>query len=406
MAESITLVCQYFYPETAATAQLLTELAVELQKSGIQVWVYSAQPSYHRRDKLPKSEVYQGVHIRRMCSTQFDKNRLWGRLLNGFTFSLAVLFRLLFSRKHKVILATSNPPFLLWVAWLIAVVKRTPYVLLIHDIYPHVAVKLGYMKDGGIIMRLWEWLNRKAYRRASAIIVLGERMRTIVQEACSALLPIYVIHSWADGTLIRPRRKEDNPFALKHNLQGKIVVLYSGNLGQAHKLETLIEAADRLRDLEDLTFLFVGEGAKKPLLMSLAREKGLENVRFLPPVPYEELACSLPAGDIGVVTLEKGVEGLCEPSKLYAYLAAGLAILALVGKDSEVAKIVERHKCGCVLEQDDVEGVVEVLKQWARSPEKLEEMKHNARKCFAENYDKKIAISKYLKIVKTLGKPG
>ena len=180
------------------------------------------------------------------------------------------------------------------------------------------------------------------------------------------------------------------------------MVLYSGNLGQAHDLESLVEAADQLRDLQELVFLFIGEGAKKEKLVSMVREKGLVNVVFLPPVPYEELRFSLPAGDIGVVTLERGVEGLCEPSKLYAYLAAGLAILALVGRSSEVARIIEMHKCGFRVDQNDVKGVVEVLRRWMVNREEMEEMKHRARKCFEQHYDKRIAIGKYLELLRTL----
>ncbi|HPD07497.1 MAG TPA: glycosyltransferase family 4 protein [Candidatus Bipolaricaulis sp.] len=402
MANSVAILSQFFYPETAAVAQLLTELAVDLSQNGIDTVAYTAQPSYHRRSRLPRKQVYRSVKIYRLFSTQFSKDRLSGRLLNGLTFSTAVLARLLFSRRRQALLVTTNPPFLLWVAWLVWLLRRREYILLVHDIYPDVAIRLGYMGDRDLIARVWRWFNRKAYGRASAIIVLGEQMRRVIERSAAQLPPVHVIHSWADGSHVRPLPKRLNPFVKRHALEGKLVVLYSGNLGQAHELETLVEAAERLKGLHELVILFIGEGAKKAKLMAMVEERQLSNVLFLPPVPYEELSYSLTAGDIGVVTLEGGVEGLCEPSKLYGYLAAGLAILALVGEKSEVAEIVERHQCGYRLDQGDVDGVVEILRYLATHRGELEKMKRSARECLEHFYDRRLAVEKYLDIIRNL----
>lgn len=402
MANSITILSQFFYPEAASTAQLLTELALDLKQRGIDVCVYTAQPSYHQRGRLPRKETYKGVQIYRLFATQFSKDQLVGRLVNQMTFSFAVLVRLFFSQARSLLLVTTNPPFLLWLAWFLRLLRRRKYVLLIHDVYPDVAIKLGYMSEHGLFASTWRRMNRRTYRRASAIIVLGEAMRRMIQKSYTHLPPIYVIHSWADGSQIRPLAKELNPFVHRHGLEGKLVVLYSGNLGQAHELETLVEAAERLKDLHELVILFIGEGAKKAKLMAMVEERQLSNVLFLPPVPYEELSYSLTAGDIGVVTLERGVEGLCEPSKLYGYLAAGLAILALVGEKSEVAEIVERYQCGYRLDPGDVDGVVETLRYLATHRGELEKMKRSARECLEHFYDRRLAVEKYLDIIRNL----
>lgn len=402
MASSITILSQFFYPDTASTSQLLTELAVDLEQDGLEVSAYTAQPSYHRRKKCPGKETYRGVRIYRLFSTQFSKDRLPGRLLNGLTFSATVLARLLFSRRRHVLLVTTNPPFIPWVAWLIQLLRRHKYIVLVYDVYPDVAVRLGYMGEGSLVARVWKWLNRRAYGRASAVIVLGEQMRRVIESSSAQLPPVHVIHSWADGSQIRPVAKKLNPFVKRHGLEEKLVVLYSGNLGQAHELETLVEAAERLKDLHELVILFIGEGAKKAKLMAIVEEHHLSNVLFLPPVPYEELPYSLTAGDVGVVTLERGVEGLCEPSKLYGYLAAGLAILALVGENSEVAAIVKKHRCGYRLDQGDVDGFVKMMRHWLANREELEEMKRRARECFERYYDRRIAVAKYLDIIRSI----
>jgi len=403
MAKRVTILSQFFYPETAAVPQLLTELAVELRLRGFDVVAYTGHPTYHKREKLARRETYQGVKIRRVFSTQFRKDSLWGRLFNGATFSLSVAVRLLFARNPGVVLVTTTPPFLAWVVWLVSLLRRHKYVLLIQDVYPDIAVKLGFMKESSVLVRVWRFMNRKSYRCASTIIVLGDEMRNVVQRSLGKWPPpIHVIHNWADGTYIRPCEKQYNWFAKRHGLLGKIIVLYSGNLGLAHDFETLVEAADRLRDKEELLFLFIGEGGKKAQLMAMVKERGLTNVRFLPHVPYEHLPYSLAVGDIGVVTLERGAEGLCEPSKVYGYLAAGLAILGLVGEKSEVAKIIERHQCGYRVDQGDVESVVEALEHWLKNRSELETMKARARDCFERFYDKKLAIEKYAHILESV----
>lgn len=403
MAKRVLFLTQFFYPEAAATAQLLTELAVELVKRGMTVTVYTSQPTYHERRRLPRQEEFHGVRIVRLFSTRFDKQRLFGRMANGLTFFLTVLLRLLFSRGREPLLIVSTPPFLGWVGWLVWLIQRRRYVLLVHDVYPDVAIRLGYMKEGGIVARFWKALNRKMYRHAATVIVLGERMKQVVEyHIGNDGTPVKVIHNWADGQFIVPRHKEGNWFAQKYGLVGKTVVLYSGNLGLFHDLETLIEAADRLREVKDVVFLFVGEGGKKKKLIRMVQQKGLRNVEFLPYQPRDHLPYSLPAGDIGVVTLERGVEGLCVPSKLYFYLAAGHAILALVGKDSEVADIIERCECGVRVEQGDVEGVVNALMRWRDDPSLLKEMKTRARHCFERYFTKEQAVAKYYNILKEL----
>jgi glycosyltransferase involved in cell wall biosynthesis len=284
---------------------------------------------------------------------------------------------------------------------MVRVLRRRKYVVLVHDVYPNVAVKLGYVKEGGIIAAVWGALNRIAYRQASAVIVLGSGMQHEVEKEIGERgPPVHIIHNWADGELLVPRSKGDNWFAARYKMQEKLVLLYSGNIGLAHDMETIIEATACLREYSSqLRVLFIGEGAKKAKLMSLVEQRGLTNVHFLPPVPYEQLPYSIAAGDIGLVTLEKGLEGLCEPSKVYGYLAVGLAILGLTGELSEVAEIIQRHECGYRVDQGDVEGVVKALIRWLDNPAELQQMKTNARRCFQKYYEKRHAIAKYLEVL-------
>lgn len=403
MADRVTLLTQYFYPDTGAVPQLLEELVVGLRSRGLDVQVYTAQPSYTARSRQPRRELYKGVRIRRIFSTGISRHAPGARLLNGLTFAFAVAVRLLCNRKLGVILVTTNPAFLPWIAWLICWVRRHKYVILVYDLYPDVAIRLGYMTERGILARIWRYMNRRSFPRAEALIVMGKSMK----EAAGTYLPdaihrVHVIHSWANAEHIVPYGKDESWFAHQHGLTDKFVVLYSGNIGLAHKFETLVEAAEQLKHLDDLRILFIGEGAKRDSLLNLVAERGLRNVLFVPHVPYDSLPYSLAAGDVGVVTLEQGVDGLCEPSKLYGYLAAGHAILGLVGERSEVAEIIERHGCGIRVGQDDVDGTVAALKYWIDHPGELRRMQHQARQSCEQEFTTEIAVQKYFDLLANL----
>ena len=206
---------------------------------------------------------------------------------------------------------------------------------------------------------------------------------------------VHVIHNWADPSFIRPLARCENPFVREQGLSGKLVVLYAGNMGRFHDLETLLEAAVRLEAREEVVFLFIGGGAKKKRLISYASQKHLKNIQFLPYQPADDLPRTITAGDVGVVSLERGTEGLCVPSKLYTYMAGGLAILALTGPESEVADIVERHECGARASQGDVDRVVSLLELWLEDPELLEEHKSRSRQCLVDEFARGHAVRRY-----------
>lgn len=406
MADKVLFLTQYFYPEVATTAQLLTELAVELRKFELEVAVFTGQPSYRKTKKLPRKEDYRRVCIQRLFNTRFNKDKTFGRVANSLTFFFSALLRVLFTRRDKTLFIVSNPPFLALIGWLMKRIRGQKYIYLVHDVYPDIAVKLGYLPEGGLITKMWDKLNHRIYCCADAIVVLGDYMRETIEskltESCTKGANIHVIHNWANGDFIKPLAKEENWFCQEYDLVGKRVVLYSGNLGLFHDLETIVEAAEQLQGFDDLLFLFIGEGGKKKKLMEVAQKKGLRNVQFLPYQPWEHLPYSLTCGDISIVTVEKGVESLGVPSKLYTSLAAGQAILGLVGENSEVAGVIREYHCGIRVDQGDVEGVVNILKKLYEDPQLLVTMKKNARRCFEENFTREQAIEKYYAVLSNL----
>lgn len=402
----VAVVSQYFYPDVASTAQLLTDLAVELRQQGMTVSVVTGQPGYVARLPQPARETYEGIEIERIALLFADRTRTLARIATALIFSALALWRLLRAGRDRVLLIVTNPPMLPLVGWVLKKLRRQRYVCLVNDLYPEIAVRLGYLRSDGWAARLWGRMNRSIYQSADRIVVLERRMADrIAQVIGETNTPsrIEVIHNWPYPDFIRPVPKEDNWFSKRHGLNGNLVVLCSGNMGMSHDLETLVEAARRLANRKDIQFLFIGEGGKRQRVADLVRQSSLANVLMLPYQPREHLPYSLTCGDVAAVTLVRGAEGLCMPSKLYTALAAGQGILAVVGEESEVGEIIEEHRCGFRVDPGDVDGIVAALLRWLQEPASLEEMKRNARRCYEQRFTKRRAVQRYYTILSQVG---
>jgi glycosyltransferase involved in cell wall biosynthesis len=408
----VTIVTEYFYPEQSATAQLLTELAVELTDD-YDVKVLTGRPNYHDTDRtrqVPHRENYEGVEIRRLPATRFDKDRLPLRVVNWLTFTLAVAVHLL-RNPHRPVLAVSNPPILPFAPALSKRGNDTPYAYLIHDMYPDMPVGLGVLDGDGLLARAWERAMRLVYRDADRVVVLGESMERRLTEKMAddpAFDPekVRVIPNWEDGELISPKPKADNEFAREHDLVKPFVLLYSGNVGRYHELQTAIRAIERLENSgrTDIELLVIGEGARKQEHREYVRRNNISNVRFLPFQPKDRLPETLTACDASLVGIDPEMEGICVSSKLYSSLAAGRPVLAVVAEGDEVARVVREHDCGRHVQPGDVRTAVSTLERWADDPEQVDRLGSNARRIFDSRYRKPHAVEAYASLFEDLTK--
>ncbi|MBI4372820.1 MAG: glycosyltransferase family 4 protein [Candidatus Omnitrophica bacterium] len=391
---------QYFAPEAAGSAVRLTELAFGLARAGVSIDVYTGLPSYEGKQAAPKAETHGLLTIYRLGKTRFNRKKSYGRILNGLTFFLSALWKLIHTSKDAFLFIGSDPPFLPFLGYLMKRWRNQRYVLHVADLYPEIAVALGIFKPRGFPHRLLNLTNRLSFYHAEAIVTLGEAMR---EKICSYLpedmhAKVTVIENWEDGERIRPLNKPDNWFVTKHDLFEKTVVLYSGNLGLAHNLESLIEAAFLLRDEKKIQFLLIGEGAKKASLVAYAKRHTLPNILFLPYQPADHLPYSLTAGDIAVVSMQKGSEGLFVPGKLYTALACGQAILGMSPPNTEIADLIERENCGIVVAPDAPAEIAKVILKLHQHDTLLWHFQKNAREAFEKSFTKERAIRQYEKL--------
>ena len=277
--QTVKLVTQFFAPDYAATGQLLDELVRQLASQGMPVHVFTGQPGYaYGEATAPHRESAKNLEIHRSRMSQLWPNRIRGKAINGLLFAVRAFLHLLRHgwKKDQVLLLTTAPPFLPIVGYLISLLFNTPYVVILYDLYPDIAIELGVVKYNHPISRLWRWFNQRMWRRAKSLIVLSPAMKERIVGHCPDIAErIEVIHSWADPEVIKPIDKKDNWFAHKHGLVDTFTVLYSGNMGRCHDIKTIFEAAKLLRN-EPIKFVCIGGGAKRKKLIEDVKAEGLE----------------------------------------------------------------------------------------------------------------------------------
>lgn len=399
------LVTEYFHPDTASTGQLLTELAVGLRERGLDLRVATGQPNYRGGDneRQPRRDTHEGVPVRRIRAPQVRQSSLPRRLFNWTVFTVWMSLALLVDRpgSDREVLFVSNPPFLPVALGAVCRLRGWPYTYVVYDLYPDQPVELGYLRAGGLVDRLWSRANGRALRGAADVVALGPVMAERVADR-AGIDPedVAVIHNWADGEFVRPMAKADNWFSETHGLVDPFAVLYSGNVGEFHDLETLVRAAAAFAD-EPVRFLVVGEGDGKASVVERAAALGVrgDTVRFLPYQPREDLPYSLTSGDVSVVTVEEGFEGVCVSSKLYTALAAGTPVLCICQPDDDEARVVSSADAGFVVPQGDVAGVVEAVERWRADPDLVDAQGTNARRAFEERFTRERAVGEYYRLL-------
>ncbi|MBT6121205.1 glycosyltransferase family 4 protein [bacterium] len=407
----LTIVSQLFYPELISTGQTIYELAEDLTKQNVSVDVICG-PITLSKHKKPEQHINRnGIKINRIWGTSFPKLNFLGKLLNQLTFTLSVfvvLTKRRFTKQRTTpLLILTNPPMMGIAAAFQRIIGGSPYIYLIFDVYPETAIRANFIKRYGLISLIWTLSNSIILTYSSSIIVIGRCMSKLFEnKAYSSKLK--TIHVWADDLSIGQtetssnKNDPDNPYIKKWNLKDKFVVMYSGNLARFHDLETIMEAADALKEHTDIVFLFVGEGHKKKMCVDIAQSKNLPNCIFDTYVPKDDLKYSLKVADIGLVSLLKGQEGLSVPSKTFGLLSAGIPILGLLPENSEISLILNQENCGKVVEPGNVNKFATTLLDLKNSPETLKTLSENGKKAIKEMYNLRNASKEYISILKSI----
>jgi glycosyltransferase involved in cell wall biosynthesis len=374
--KKLFVVNQFFPPDFAPTGQLINELVSHLGDNGTPIKVFTGLPAYAFNDvsALPL-EIHNNVVIRRTRATQVSIHNIRGKAFHGFLFTVRAILHLLRNlKKDDILLLTTAPPFLPFIGYLLHLAKGSNYVCLIYDLYPDVAEKLGVLSSENWIIKLWNRLNELTWQKAKKVIVLSSSMKQqILKKQPKLGHKISVISNWSDPNWIVPIAKKDNWFAQKYNLTEKFTILYSGNMGRCHDIQTILNTARLLRGYS-VQFVFIGGGPKYRSSENLVQTYGLDNCLFLPYQNKEILPYSLTACDLTLVSVEEGMGGIVAPSKFYSLLATGRPIAVICDQQCYLNELVAKTQCGVTFKNKNSQGLADFILQISSNPDLAKSM--------------------------------
>ncbi len=339
----VLLLNQCFWPDVVATSQQLTGVARALAERGHSVTVIASRRGYDdAKLRFPARERWQGIEIIRLPSFGLGKTSRWRRAVNFASFSAACVCRLAIMRRQDAVVALTSPPLISWLAAWFTRLKGGRMIFWVMDLNPDEAIAAGWLKPDSMPAKMLAALLKSSMRHAQKIIALDRFAKQRIVDKGIQESKIEIIAPWSHDDTVCFGREGREAFRRRHNLSEKFVVMYAGNHSPCHPLDTLLEAAKKLSEREDIAFCFVGGGSEFGKVAEFACANQLRNIRALPYQPQSELSGVLSAADLHVVIMGEGYQGIIHPCKIYNILAVGTPFLYIGPIESHVSEIISR----------------------------------------------------------------
>lgn len=404
----ILFLSTYFHPDIASTGVLMTQLAEDLADLHHQITVVTSMPHYGRdeiwdeyRGKVFVREQHGPIDIHRVyIYVPGSRARSMARFLNYGTFNALSVLRSLCVGTQDVIFVPSPPLTNGLAADIISRFRSVPFVYNVQDIWPDVVIRTGVLTNERVISALRR-LERYVYRRAAAVAVISDGFRRNLEQKGVPRQKIEVIPNFFDTDFVHPLPRR-NGFSAEHRLDDRFVVLFGGNVGHSQGLETVLDAAYRLSDLQDVLFLIVGDGAAKDGLKAYADRLELDNVRFLSFQPHEALPEMYASSDLCLVPLRKGFSNESVPCKVFTITAAARPLVASVDEGCDTWEWVERAACGLCVRPEDPAALAGAIRALYRDPDLRREMGQNGREYVVAHHTREVVAQQYDELLRAV----
>ena len=398
--KDILFLCQFFYPEYISSAQLPFDTVRALRADGFSVDVLCGYPHEYLADQdIPVREEIEGIHIHRLKYIQTGRAGFLGRIINYFSFTFMVLLHLLKTAKYRAVVVYSNPPILPWIASWAKVLFGTKLIFVSYDLYPEVATVTNTLREGNIICRLMNHINKCVFRRADSVVALSSEMKEyILKHRDISPEKVTVIPNWYEDRGELTRDLSDNVF--RKITDGRFVVSYFGNMGTMQDMDTILGAIRKLKEDEGIFFLFAGHGNKMEKLKTIVREEAISNVVIHDFLHGKDFQDALSISDCALISLEKGATGLCVPSKTYSYMMQGIPLLAIMDEGDIVLDI--EAGAGLWVRNGESAKLAEAIRTLRDDPDKQKTMRQTCREIYLKHYTTEICTKKYVTLFRSL----
>ena len=390
-----------FPPEVNAPASRTFEHCREWVRKGHRVTVITCAPNFPKgkvfdgyQNKAFQTETIEGIEVIRVWSYITANEGFVRRILDYLSFMASAIVASPRVRGVDLVIGTSPQFFTAVAAYVVSRMKRIPYVFELRDLWPESIKAVGAMKESFAI-RMLERLEMFLYRKAARIVSVTESFKQVLMRRGIECTKIEVVTNGVDVSQFKPRPK-DPELTRKLGLEGKFVAGYIGTHGMAHALETLLQAADRLRG-QNFAFIFLGDGARKQALREMADQMKLDNVVFIDSVPKADVPKYWSLLDVSIIHLRKTeLFTTVIPSKLFECMGMGIPVLH--GVEGESADIVRREQVGIPFEPEGVDQLCEALQSLKSDPARLARFREQCLRA-AGNYDRTYLALRMLKVL-------
>ncbi len=408
----ILYVSQYFPPEMGAPAARAAELARHWVNDGHAVTVLTGFPNHptgvvppeYSTDfrRLVTRRMWNGIKLVRTWLLPFPNRKSYERMLNYSSFCVSSAITGLFLARPDVLIATSPQLLVALSGWWLAFVKRVPFVFEVRDLWPESLAAVGVGERNSLLILVLEWIAGFLYRRSDCIVVVTDAFKAFLIEHWNVPAgKIFVVENGVETDLFFPRPDRD---AKRKELgaEGKFLICYTGTMGLAHGLETLIAAAAELQSTSpQVQFLLVGEGADKERILAMAADSGLTNMTFLGQQPRETIPNFISAADACLVMLKKAdLFKTVIPTKMLEFMACERPIILAV--DGQARQIMDAADAGVFVEPEDVQGLVRTILKLSADSALCAKLGRNGRQHILRNFSRQGTAQAYVEILRTL----
>lgn len=409
----ILLLSLVFPPDSVSTAQIMSELAVDLGKHGHRVTVITTIPHYNydlknernqplrpKWGKILSQSEYHGMTVYHTFMPTKGQNILYRILAWAFFHIVSIIAGLIIVPRPSIIISPSPPLTIGLCAWLLGILYRAPYIYNVQEIYPDIAIRLGAVRSRWAIDLLYR-LEKFVYSKSSAVTVIAPRMREQLLEKGVSNDKVHVIPNFVDVSDLVPLPK-DNDFSRKHNLYSKFVVSYAGNMGPAQGLEYFIDAANIMKEETGVYFLMMGDGILRESFRQKIEQYNLGNFVFLPYQPYSLMGQAYAASDLCLVpqAIKTGFEAV--PSKVYRIMACARPVLAVTDQNSDLARLVSESSCGAFVLPGSVELLAEMIRRAYQNQQEWQKMGIAGREHVVRHYARETVTNQYHELIENL----
>lgn len=405
------IVVNHYPPDVNPSGKLMHLLALGLRELGHTVDILTTFPHYRSfrtepgyRGRLIARERVEGGRVTRVWAfASGQKQRMLHRLANYVTFNaLASAVAPLSRTRYDVVIANSGSFFTGITGWLIRLIRRTPFIYNVQDIYPDVPVRAGQLRNATAVRGLAK-IERFMYARAAHITVISNEQRSALMRKGVPGPKITVVPNFVDTAFIRPLPK-DNEVSRRLGLHDKFVVAHAGNLGYAYDFESLLQTAANLRALPDFEIVIIGEGVLREELAARIELRGLTNVRMLPFQPEADLPMLRAALDVQVSLYARGAVQSSLPSKIYEIMASGRPAVVSAERGTDLYNLVTAAGCGVCIEPENAAQLTAAVKTLRDNPAERQRLGQRGRDAVERSFSREAAVEAYARLINDIDK--